>query len=251
MQRAVIEEVIRFVVAIILCGVIMYAFIFFGPLGPGGPKHGVEIKSIIKNIPVVCGCFFKVSIPLVSLAFFSSLAIGWLSTKISWVKMIFTFLSCFPVFVAGIWILEHLPCWQPVIFFIIAALTIGLCDAFFIELYRHTEIEVDTVGNEAYVLMAKANGLKGLKLCWYVKSDIIIHLLKLVTSKLIVLLSSAVIVEWIFHLKGIGNLVIIATDDEDIELLIAVEMFIVGFAILCCFANRMLDRILDPRLREE
>jgi ABC-type dipeptide/oligopeptide/nickel transport system permease component len=53
----------------------------------------------------------------------------------------------------------------------------------------------------------------------------------------------------IFKLEGIGYLVIEAVEDENIELLIGIECFIVGFVIFYSFVNRIVDTILDPRLR--
>lgn len=250
-MRGVFEDLSRFVVTLGVIVLIMWAFIHYGPCGIERP---VKIEWIIKYFPVVCKCSI-VSLPLVFLAFVcSSFFVGMIvfirvSRMSSFIKIFLILISCFPVFVTGIFLLRIIPVLHPVISFIIAGLVLSFCDAFFIELYRHAEIEITAVKNEPYFLMAKANGLKGRKLFWYIKNDIIIHFLKILTSKLILLISSAVVIEWIFNLKGIGNLVITAVEQKDIELLICIEIFIVGFVILCSIVNRRMDRSLDPRLR--
>lgn len=242
------KELMRFIVAIIICILIMCVFIYYNPLGI---EREIQIKWIIEYLPLVWFSFFNVSIGLIFLGLFFSLGLVWIATKMPLVRIVFIILSSLPIFAAGIWIIRIIPCYESMILLTIAGLILGLCDAFFIELYRYCEIEINAVKNESYFLMAYANGLKGFKLFWYMKNDFIIHLLKLVTSKLIFLISSAVIVEWIFNLKGIGNLIITAAEQKDIELLIATEIFIVVFVILCSFVNRIADGILDPRLREE
>ncbi len=245
-MRDIAWDFVRFVATIAICLLIMSAFVYYGPCGI---ERAIEIRSIAENIPIVLKCFFRTTFFLILLAFFfSSLFLG-LGFFFGHIKMLFVFLSCFPVFVVGICLIKiAISHWA--ISFIFAGIVLGLCDAFFIELYRHILIEVKTVKKEPYFLMARANGIEGKRLIWYIKNDILIHFFKILSSKLILLVSSAVIIEWIFNLKGIGNMVITAGENKDIELLISIEFFIVAFVLLCSFLNRVLDRSLDQRLKE-
>ncbi|MEW6618004.1 MAG: ABC transporter permease subunit [bacterium] len=227
---------------------------------PGIIKEtSVVWSEIIKETSVVWSCFWKVTIRLMLIAFLISLILSLVSLTQVYIlssafKIFLSLFSCLPVFIAGI-LLWKFFCYNkvpPQVEFITAGVILGICDTFLIELYRHIEIEYHRLKNESYVLMAKDNGLKVRKIIPYLMNDIIILLSKITFSRLIGLISGAVIVECIFRSisGGIGCMLMDAVKNNSSTKLIGIEIGIVTIVITFNVIDRLIERHFNPRLKE-
>jgi peptide/nickel transport system permease protein len=131
-------------------------------------------------------------------------------------------------------------------YYIIPGMILGISDGVLSEMIRHCTAELNLLKNEAYVRMARA---KGASIWKHVKNHIIIHTSRIASSRIVVLISGAVIIEYIFGLPGIGSLAFDAAEARDTNLLLGIAIFSVLVVSLLNFLNKLTAIALDPRLR--
>ncbi|MBM3212683.1 ABC transporter permease subunit [Candidatus Poribacteria bacterium] len=132
------------------------------------------------------------------------------------------------------------------LYYIFPAVVLGICDGFLIELIRNSEEEINAIRREGYVRMSK---LVGANLWKHIKNDFIIRTSRGFFSRVGVLISGTVVVEFIFSLPGLGSLAFGAAEDQNVIRLIFIILFSVIIVGLLNFLQRLIEVIFDPRLR--
>jgi len=117
-------------------------------------------------------------------------------------------------------------------------------------LTRMTRSSALDVMGEDYVSTARGKGLSEGKVIYkHVLANGFISILTLIGLQAGQLLAGAVIVESVFHLPGLGQLLILAVEQRDLQLVQSLVTFLVGAIILLNFLVDMTYGILDPRIR--
>ena len=115
---------------------------------------------------------------------------------------------------------------------------------------RITKTEVLEVLNEKYVTTAYAKGLsKRTVLIKHVLRDALILVTTLVFMSIPWLISGAVVIEKIFGLPGMGNLLLNSIIVQDMPVVQAVLLLIAILTVICNLASDIIMGILDPRIR--
>lgn len=135
------------------------------------------------------------------------------------------------------------PSW---VYYLIPGLILGISDGALSECMRHAQVEIETIKNENYIRMAIA---KGARLWHHIKNDLIIHMSKVLSIHLVLLISGTVFIEYIFCLPGIGSLAFNAAENRDVRLLLGILILTIFVITLVNLINRLVMLILDPRLR--
>ncbi|MCF7875433.1 ABC transporter permease [Candidatus Bipolaricaulota bacterium] len=117
-------------------------------------------------------------------------------------------------------------------------------------LTRMTRSSALDVMREDYVSTARGKGLPEVKVIYkHVLTNGFISILTLIGLQVGQLLAGAVIVETVFHLPGLGRLLILAVEQRDLQLVQSLVTFLVGAIISINFLVDMTYGILDPRIR--
>lgn len=115
---------------------------------------------------------------------------------------------------------------------------------------RVTRSEVLDVMNEKYVTTAYAKGLpKKVVLVKHVLRNALILITTLVFMSIPWLISGAVIIEKIFGLPGMGNLLLNSIIVQDMPVVQAVLLLITILTVICNLLSDIIMGILDPRIR--
>lgn len=115
---------------------------------------------------------------------------------------------------------------------------------------RITKSEVLDVINEKYVTTAYAKGLpKRTVMIKHVLRNSLILVTTLVFMSIPWLISGAVIIEKVFGLPGMGNLLLNSITVQDMPVVQAVLLLIAILTVLCNLASDLIMGVLDPRIR--
>lgn len=115
---------------------------------------------------------------------------------------------------------------------------------------RVTRSEVLDVLNEKYVTTAYAKGLpKKTVMIKHVLRNALILITTLVFMSIPWLISGAVIIEKIFGLPGMGNLLLNSIIVQDMPVVQAVLLIITILTVVCNLLSDIIMGILDPRIR--
>lgn len=115
---------------------------------------------------------------------------------------------------------------------------------------RITRSEVLDVMNEKYVTTAYAKGVsKKNVMVKHVLRNALILITTLVFMSIPWLISGAVVIEKIFGLPGMGNLLLNSIIVQDMPVVQAVLLFITILTVICNLLSDIIMGILDPRIR--
>ena len=115
---------------------------------------------------------------------------------------------------------------------------------------RITKTEVLEVFNEKYVTTAYAKGLpKKTVMIKHVLRNALILVTTLVFMSIPWLISGAVVIEKIFGLPGMGNLLLNSIIVQDIPVVQAVLFLIAILTVVCNLLSDIVMGLLDPRIR--
>lgn len=161
-------------------------------------------------------------------------------------------LSALPAFIVGSYLIQHYPqliyietksLW---IFYLTPGVILGITDGFLSEVMRHSQDQIERIKAEGYMLLARA---KGARTWEHLRYELGLNLAQLVFSKITVLVSGTVVLEYMFKLPGIGSLVFGAAEYRDINLLLGCLLVLTFVIIVFNFVNKILWVTIDPRLR--
>lgn len=161
-------------------------------------------------------------------------------------------LSALPAFLVGSFLIQRYPqliyletrsLW---IFYLTPGAILGITDGFLSEMMRHSQDQIERIKAEGYMLLARAKGARTWK---HLRYELGLNLAQLVFSKITVLVSGTVVLEYMFKLPGIGSLVFGAAEYRDINLLLGCLLALTFVIIVFNFVNKILWVTIDPRLR--
>lgn len=132
-------------------------------------------------------------------------------------------------------------------YYLIPAMILGVADGFLGEMIRYSKEELSSINQEGYILLAKA---KGAKIWKHKLNSFIIFISRIVSSRIITLISASVIVECIFKIQGIGYLAFESAEKGKKQEMLAVAIIIVIVVLFLNFLNKIVGLLLDPRLRD-
>lgn len=161
-------------------------------------------------------------------------------------------LSALPAFIVGSYLIQHYPqliyietkpLW---LFYLTPGVILGITDGFLSEVMRYSQDQIERIKAEGYMLLARA---KGARTWEHLRYELGLNLAQLVFSKITVLVSGTVVLEYMFKLPGIGSLVFGAAEYRDINLLLGCLLALTFVIIVFNFFNKILWVTIDPRLR--
>ena len=138
---------------------------------------------------------------------------------------------------------ESPPVWP---YYLVPAAILGITDGFLGEMMRHTKEGIERAMGESYIRLARA---KGARLWHHIRYDLIIHISQLVFSKITMLISGTVVLEYMFSLPGVGGLAFNAAEQNDVNLLMGTLVILVCVVVAFSFLNRLIWLSVDPRMR--
>ena len=131
---------------------------------------------------------------------------------------------------------------------IMPSIALGLMDAGL--LIRMTRSSVLDVLDSDYVKMARAKGVKEFFIiCKHSLKNAMLPVLTAIGQAMIGLLSGAAVVESVFNIPGIGQLVVNSVNRRDYEVIQIIVLFTTLINVLVCLVIDILYGFFDPRVR--
>lgn len=210
---------------------LIFALIFAIPLGIlAAKKRGTITDSLIEGLSM-CG----ISIPSFLLGLFLILIF---TVKLGWLP------------VAGYKPISEFGFLTNMRYMILPAIALGFMQAGLI--IRMTRSSVLEVLSCDYIKMAKAKGVKERTLILkHALKNAMLPILTTVGQTLMGLLSGASIVETVFNIPGLGQLIINSVSRRDYEVIQAVVLLVSLINVVVCFLIDILYGVVDPRVRLE
>jgi peptide/nickel transport system permease protein len=131
-------------------------------------------------------------------------------------------------------------------YYLLPAFVLGVGDGFLNELIQHAEEEVNAIRRENYVRMAKGMGGSLWKYIW---RDLIVRSSRVIFSRLTMLISGTVVIEFVFGIPGLGDLVFNAAERRYALRLMLVLFCIVIVVSFLNLMYRIMAVVMDARLR--
>ncbi len=117
-------------------------------------------------------------------------------------------------------------------------------------LTRLTRSSTLDVLSRDYVSTARGKGLRESRVIYkHVLGNSLISVLTLIGLQVGQLLAGAVVIEMVFHLPGLGRLLILAVQQRDLQLVQGIVTVLVGAIIVINFLVDLTYSWLDPRIR--
>ena len=127
----------------------------------------------------------------------------------------------------------------------LAALCIG--DSNLGEILLQFENEVRRLGSTDYVHAARLRGASVFK---HMLPGLLLPISSISAAKVAFLLGSAVIVEWLWGVPGLGEISLVAAEKGDALLLVTLTLLITGVVALVALVRDVVEILVDPRLRK-
>ena len=131
--------------------------------------------------------------------------------------------------------------------FVLPVLTLTFGDGLLPDVIRSTEVRVQQVAAREYMRALRA---KGVPVGGHYLRSLAPTIAGLIASKVTLLLSSAVVVEYVFNWKGLGYAVVFALQQsKQYELVLLVTMLMVLVVLVVSLAVQIVSDLSDPRSR--
>jgi peptide/nickel transport system permease protein len=199
------------------------------PLGLGGALHnGKAVGTLLGGLSQI-----GIAVP----------------TFVGGILLIIVFAVALPVFPSS-----GFPGWsqpgQALRSLVLPAITLGLVEGAILSRYVRASV-LDQLHSD-YLRTARSKGLSRARALWrHGMRNAMVPLVTVLGLELAALIVGAIIVENVFSLPGVGQLLLNAVDDRD---LLMVQDIVILVAAVVLVINLLVDlsyRLLDPRVREE
>jgi len=234
------------------------AGVMLGNFGYSEYYAGQSIARDLKEkVPVTFTLTIASLIISIAIAFFMSLLASikgnYLSTKIG--VSAFYFISCIPAFLlAYIFIICLSSRWE----FILAMIALSLGNGIITEMMREMSGTLSSELKSGYITAAMARGLDVTSflprrgtVIWHAFRNALIQILPAIGSKLPFILSGAIVLEMVFDLPGMGEMIISGLTQQDNPRVLMVVLLGVCLARLGSFTAELSYFLLSPRYGEE
>jgi len=128
----------------------------------------------------------------------------------------------------------------------LAGLLLSLFDGYYNEVTQATKSQIGSIRTEAYYLMLI---VKGAKTWRHIRNAVFIYISHLMFMRIAVLIGGSVILEYVFNIRGLGDLLIQSARTRDSNLLLGIALTMGLIVALMQFSHRIMSMVLDPRLR--
>ena len=115
------------------------------------------------------------------------------------------------------------------------------------EILLQFEHEVRALGTTDYVHAARLRGASVFK---HMLPGLLLPISSISAAKVAFLLGSAVIVEWLWGVPGLGEISLVAAEKGDSLLLVTLTLLITGVVALVALVRDVIEILVDPRLRQ-
>ncbi len=108
---------------------------------------------------------------------------------------------------------------------------------------------LDQMGSD-YVRVARSKGLKEREIIYkHVLRNALLPMLTILGMMMASVLGGSIVIESVFSLPGIGNLIAISIGSRDLPLIQSLVVYLAFFVVLINFIVDLLYTIIDPRIR--
>ena len=128
--------------------------------------------------------------------------------------------------------------------FFFAVLSITLGDGLFTDLLNAIRAELNQLNHSLFINAVRA---KGARVFPHLAKNLVIPTLSIFTARLPLVLSAAVIVEYIFSLNGSGYLLLQAAQSRDVPVVVGVSLFFILAVIIMNLILDLVKSLIDPR----
>jgi peptide/nickel transport system permease protein len=128
--------------------------------------------------------------------------------------------------------------------FILAAAVLSFGSGALGELVRVFKVEIGQIGNEPYVLAARARSANVIR---HVAKAAAIPLASALISRIPFFLGASIVVERSFNIYGLGGLLLRSVDEANFSQLMFVTLMILGIVVTGRLTNKAIIAIVDPR----
>lgn len=133
-------------------------------------------------------------------------------------------------------------------YLVLPSISLGMMEAALIT--RMTRASMLEILNSDYIKMAKAKGVKGFSIVFkHAFRNVLITLTTVVGQTVIALISGAAVVETIFNVPGIGQLIVTSVQRRDYAVIQGITLLIALFNVVINLIVDLLYGIIDPRVR--
>ena len=106
--------------------------------------------------------------------------------------------------------------------------------------------ESDNLKEQGFIRTVRARGASYFR---HLSHHLLLPCIQFFTTRMVFLLGTAVIIETVMNLQGIGYLLWNATTDRDVPVVLAIALFATVTACLLQMINEISLKLIDPRLR--
>lgn len=133
-------------------------------------------------------------------------------------------------------------------YLVLPAISLGLMEAALIT--RMTRASMLEILNSDYIKMAKAKGVKEFFLVFkHAFRNILVTMVTVIAQTLIALISGAAVVETIFNIPGIGQLIVTSVERRDYAVIQGITLMIALLNVVVNLIVDLLYGLIDPRVR--
>jgi ABC-type dipeptide/oligopeptide/nickel transport system permease component len=143
---------------------------------------------------------------------------------------------------------QKYPSWM---YFILPIFLLSIFNGTLGEIIRHIRGELEEILKKEYMQAVRARGLGRLKYWWHALRNVLAPSIGLVTSNLTLLLGGAVVLEYVFILRGIGYQAWESAGKRDTPVILGITVILVFCVVVIRFLSDLFCYIIDPRFQSE
>lgn len=209
-----------FITVIIVTGALIFSLLLSIPLGflSVFKRDSRTVKSLVKIFELIS------STPVFILAYI----------------IFFIFITQFKI---NITMRDDFNVFQICFFYICTFIVLGIGNGTVIELIEHLDNELRQIKNKMYMTAVTARSANYVK---HLAKSIAIPILTVIANRFVFLLSSAVIVEYIFTIRGIGLLSIQAAKDRDYPLILGITVATIVIVVIIKTIVEIIIQKINP-----
>jgi peptide/nickel transport system permease protein len=136
-------------------------------------------------------------------------------------------------------------------YFILPIFLLSIFNGTLGEIIRHIRGELEEILKKEYMQAVRARGLGRLKYWWHALRNVLAPSIGLVTSNLTLLLGGAVVLEYVFILRGIGYQAWESAGKRDTPVILGITVILVFCVVVIRFLSDLFCYIIDPRFQSE
>jgi peptide/nickel transport system permease protein len=143
---------------------------------------------------------------------------------------------------------QNYPSW---VYFILPICLLGIFNGVLGEVIRHIRSELEDILKMDYMQAVRARGLGRRTYWWHAFRNAFVPAIRLLTSNLTLLLGGAVVLEYVFTLRGIGYQAWESASKRDFPVMLGITVILVFCVVVLRLISDLLCYLIDPRFQDE